>query len=394
MKRFLSIILLCGVILFSLSSNAENTTVYGSIPLEQTGDTALELPDVNGTGSRSSSSAEKSFSFTMEDSALPFVEIEWDSTVDEVIEITGGQFAANRTEVEEEIVVPGINDSQIAVYHFGDEGLESVSISIETKMKAGSISDNPNSKALIQIADQYFDTQDADEMMCYMGDTLYCYKSIVSDVAVGYIPNDKGYYFGISFYKPASFDQSVFRDDSLYTMTTENNGTLDYNAVSSRPVMLNINEKYKIQIAFTSGVQMHGAGLTPVNAVPRFRMVMVYIGLAEPDKVNTIIFTVDNKLYQFTVPDNCISGRLSDNGLYRYQYSILVGKYNTEFMEALANTTKDVNVEMRGDGFNISFPFIEKARIPVLQDWENYKKAGGLAFLYGLTADETPLTIY
>ena len=141
---------------------------------------------------------------------------------------------------------------------------------------------------------------------------------------------------------------------------------------------------------------MHGAGLTPVNALPRFRMVMmVYMGLAEPRNVNTILFTVENKLYQFTIPDRYISGGYrSDSGLYRCQYSILIGRKNTEFMEALANTVKEVKVEMRGDSFSISFPFIEKARIPVLQDWDNYKKAGGLAFLYGLTADETPVTIY
>ena len=393
MKRIIFIMLLFGIFL-TFFAYAETETIYGSIPLDKTGDTKIDLPSVDGTGSRPNIGNEESFSLTMEDSVVPFANIQWGVSIDEVINITNGQLSDNQTEIKQEIVMPGINDPQNALYCFGDEGLESVSIIIETKKKAGSIAAHSDGNALIDIADKYFNTKDADEMMCFTGETLYCYKSIISDVAVGYIPNEKDYYFGISFNKPAEFDQSIFRNDSLYTMTTESNGTLDYNALSSRPVMLNIDEKYKIKVAFTSGVQMHGAGLTPINSIPRFRMVMVYMGLAEPKTVKTILFTIDNKLYQFTVPENYISGNKSDNGLYRYQYSLMMGRNNAEFMDALANTGKDVKVEMRGDNFNVSFPFIEKARIPVIEDWENFKKAGGLAPLYGLAADETQLTVY
>lgn len=394
MKKLICGLLFCLMFIPS-TTLAEGANIYGAVPLDNVADVELELPSANGTGNRPTVENGDSFSLTMEESALPFVEIAWDASMEEVIDLTGGQLSENQFDVIQTISIPHFNEPQTAVYHLGDSGLESVSIILQDGISsAGDVGKEPAGKILINLMGDFFNTTDADKMMRLKGEAYYCYKSVVSDVVLGFIPDGKSYKFGIVFNKPASFDQSIFRDDTMYAMTTESNGTLDYNAVSSRTVTLNINEQYKIQVAFTSGVQMHGAGLTSVNCIPRFRVVFVYYGLAEPKDVNTIIFTVDNQLYQFTVPDGYISGGYRDEGIYRYQYSLLMGEKNAEFMEALANTDKEVNVELRGEGFNISFPFIDKARKPVIEDWNNFKLAGGIAPLYGLAADETPMTIY
>ena len=261
--------------------------------------------------------------------------------------------------------------------------------------KAGSVQELSKGQALIKAAAAFYDTQDAEEMMRYKGEALYCYKSTVSDAALGFIPSAGKYDFGAVFYRPAAFDESIFRDAAMYAMTTEPNGTLDYNAAASRPVMLNISKDYKMQVTFTSGVQMHGASLSQVNALPRFRLVFVYFGLAEPKDVNTIIFTVDDRLYQFTLPANYISSSYDPGkGLYRYQGSIVIGRNGSALMNALVSTGREVQVEVRGTGFNIRFPLIAKAIAPLVEDWNNFKRAGGASALYRLAADETPVTVY
>ena len=238
MKRIVSIVLLFGMILLLYTAVAEETTISGqgksSLPLDENGKVILNVPVVNGTGSRPSNTDE-SFSLTMEDSAVPFAEIDWDSSVDEVMAITGGQLADNQIDVEQEIILPGISEPQIAVYHIGENGLESVSVLLKSGVKkATDLKDDTQAQALIEIAKSFYNTQDADEEMSYSWGPTYFYKSGITDIALGYLPNGKKYDFGIIFYKASVFDHSVFRDDSLYVMSTDYDGTLYYAANASR----------------------------------------------------------------------------------------------------------------------------------------------------------------
>ena len=205
MRRIVSAYLLWGMIFLMLFSAAEEALADGSVSVDQEGAATFDLPFVNGTDSSPDVPAEAAFALTMEDSVLPFAEIDWGAAMDDVLAVTAGQIAANETEVEQEVVLPGIRDALTAVYHFGDTGLESVSVVLETKKKTGSMSGNPDADALVRIADRFFNTQDADEMMRYNADSFYCYKSLISDVLVGYIPNGKEYRFGFfSISRPRS----------------------------------------------------------------------------------------------------------------------------------------------------------------------------------------------
>jgi len=399
MKRIVSIVLLFGMILLLYTAVAEETTISGqgksSLPLDENGKVILNVPVVNGTGSRPSNTDE-SFSLTMEDSAVPFAEIDWDSSVDEVMAITGGQLADNQIDVEQEIILPGISEPQIAVYHIGENGLESVSVLLKSGVKkATDLKDDTQAQALIEIAKSFYNTQDADEEMSYSWGPTYFYKSGITDIALGYLPNGKKYDFGIIFYKASVFDHSVFRDDSLYVMSTDYDGTLYYAANASRLKRITVSVgNTDMDVVFSSAVNMYGSSKSLTNALPYFRFVFVYIGKANPEGANTFIFTLNKKLYQFTIPESKITIS-NNNGTYMSQYSFIIGKDNSEFMDAFVNASDDVPFEMRRDeSFRVSFSISKDWVKAVEEDWNNFKQAGGLSPFFSLASDEAPLVVY
>ena len=391
MKRILLLTIMC----FS----ALTFFAYAEDVIRADTDTLVEVPVYNGTGDRPNVNVviEEPFSLTMEDSAIPFAELDWDLTADEVISVTGGQLADNQTDVEQEIKLPGISDPRTVVYHIGENGLDSVSVILDSNIKkAVDLESDSQAFALIQIAKAYYNTQDADEMMSYTWGPTYFYKSTVSDLVLGYIPYGKKYNFGMIFTKAASFDQSIFRDDSLYDMSTEYDGTLLYAADASRleRVNLKLDQNTNFDVVFSDGVYMFGASKSVLNAIPYYRLIIVYIGNADPKDVKTLIFTVDEKLYQFTIPDNMIVYQ-ANNGSYLYQCSIVIGDQSSEFMDAFVNASGDIPFEMRRDKyFRVLFDINKEWIHAIEEDWKNFKQAGGMSPFYSLAADETPLTVY
>ena len=400
MKRIAFIVLLCGIILLSFTAVAEGRTISGqgksSLPVDENGKVILNFSADNVTGNRPSNTSEELFSLTMEDSAVPFAEIDWDSPVDEVIAITGGQLADNQTDIEQEIILPGISEPQIAVYHIGENGLNSVSVIVEGNIKKTTeLKDSPQAQSLIEIVQSYYNTQDADEKMGYTWGPTYFYKSTVTDVALGYFPSGKKYDFGIVFYKASAFDNSLFRDDTLYVMSTDYDGTLYYAADASRLKRVTVSVgNADIDVCFSDAINMYGSSQSLLNALPYFRFVFIYIGRVNPEGANTFIFTLNKKLYQFTIPEDKIT--ISNNGgTYISQYSFIIGKDNAEFMDAFVNAEGDVPFEMRRDErFRVSFSINKDWVKAAEEDWGNFKQAGGLSPFYGLASDETPLKVY
>ena len=274
MKRLIFLVIICSILL-SLFAYAENTTVYDP-------DTLFYLPVYNGgTGSRPSISTKGAISLTMDESAIPFAPIEWGTSMDKVVRITDGHVEDNI--IESEVLIAGIKEPLKAIFHFEENQLESVSILYENGIrKAGNLKSHPIGNALIQFVDDYFNTKDADKMMRYSGDAIYIYKSIISDVVLGYIPNGKKYDFGMIFYKASSFDNSIFQDASMYDVAYEHDGTIDYNANSTRNDQLNISEQYKMNVGFACGIIVFGSSVTHINTLPRFRLVFYYSANVEP----------------------------------------------------------------------------------------------------------------
>lgn len=342
---------------------------------------SVSIEMVNGTGARPTTT------YNMNESVIPFAKMDWGMSFEDVINITNGQVDEGKTQIQQSITLPDLNGEQMITYLFQDNGLYRVSMTV----LKGATSDNPalqdSFKSLYAIAKRFISVENGDNAdICLLitNKQKYVYKTPVTDIVLGYFRNEKTFDASIVFSKPASFDEASFRNTNMFSATISQDGQSVYYDAMDRihSFLTDYSSKNKTTngCAFTSLIRMIGSEATSINSMPCYKLVFSYTGNVSPQNVKSFVFQIDDKMYQL-IPSE---GQTSINQFNEYarQFEFLIDNSNIVFMEALTATQKTVRVEIRGDGFVLSFDMPSKSKKMLTEDWSLFKKAGGAADVY------------
>ena len=341
--------------------------------------------------------------FTLDTSALPFADIQWDVKVNNLAKALDvkAEKAGKNSILNSTVSIDGFGEGLPVVYTFRNNKLASVRVMIRPDYGSDSgFFEKAEGKQLRNYIERFIG---AHPSHTYASETAgYQYTvTDVTEMSYGVMQNGNTLDLAIEFFPAQKYDTSALEKNKKIEKKASDNGSVVF--YDSDPFLFTHDLTSKANrfsySCFQWYIMMYNAGKTP-GRMPALYFSFTYCGTDDSSGVKQLRFTVDDEIFTFALRSPEI-GKLEQTafGELRQTFTFRIDGGNYAFLEKLAKCKK-AKLTMKGRaGLGFSFLlFIDlngRIRQKLIEGMKNYEKVCGLTdgpLAFGRFSG-TPMTI-
>ena len=357
------------------------------------------VPDGAMSSHSSMETANFSPEYTLANSAVPFMELQWDKKMNNLAKEldTKAEKENNVNILRTAVTVAGYGENLPVVISFRNNKLASVKLII--KQNFGNEASFPQTDAANQMMDYIKGFIGNHPSYTYYSDGDI-FKYVITDqteIAFGVLKNGDSYDLSMEFFPAQKYDVSILKKNSKVSSIPSGENNVIYSTTShayfTHPYTYNGKEYTNSYFQWV--IMMRDVRHDP-GKIPVLYYGFTYNGVKNPSSAKCLSFTIDGDIYRFDLREGDI-GKLTktDLGELSQTFAIQIDCNNYTFLEQIAKGKK-VFVALQGDDFLLNFDLPAKAKQEIVEGMKYFEKVCGI--IDGPLAfhrfNSTPVTVY
>ena len=338
--------------------------------------------------------------FFLDNSAVPFMELQWDIKMNKLAKDLDvkAEKEGNVNILRSAVTVNGLGENLPVVFSFRNNKLASVKLMI--KQGYGNTANfllTGSGQLITGYIEKFVGNH---PNFTYYSQTDDQFRYIITDrseITYGILKNGNSYDLSMEFFPAQKYDTSALKKDNKVSSIPSGENNVIYSTTShayfTHPYTYNGKEYSNSYFQWV--IMMLSASNDP-GKIPVLYYGFTYNGVKNPSATKWLSFTIDGDIYRFEIGEKDL-GKLTKTNLGELSqtFCIEIDCNNYAFLERLAKGKKVV-VALQGDDFLLNFDLPAKAKQEIITGMKYYEKVCGI--IDGPLARnrfwETPLTIY
>ncbi len=319
--------------------------------------------------------------FSMDTSALPFIQIAWNTKLNTLSKDLGikpekeGSASLLRTTVS----IPDIGNDLPVTYSFRNNKLASVSVTINTGLHLYPDFKTSNEKEHVW---NYINSFIGDHpRYTYLARNTFSEYTItdVTEINYGLLKNGGTYNLAMEFFPSQPYDASILKKNKkISSKSYGENGVIYFDSDPYFFTHEYTSKMNRFTYSYFNWSIVMQESMRDIGRIPVLLIYFSYAGVGDSSVVNEIKFSMDNVVYQFKID------ALNKQKMFKTAFNELsqtfilqIDRNNYTFLEKLSKAKK-VRVNLHGRGFALYFDLPANAKKKLVQGMQNYEKVCGI----------------